>query len=82
MIAIHLHYVPIQIRHTPIEKKKKKTGRQIPGRQKNLAAPFPPEASLVRQAAGLDMVGGQDHSLGVLPSGEDCCSHREELPLG
>lgn len=56
--------------------------RQIPQRQKDLAAPFLPGATLVRQAEGLGMVGGQDHSLADLLSQKDCWSHKEELPLG
>lgn len=56
---------------------------QIPGGQWDLAAaPFLPEASLVKQAREPDSVGGQGHSLAKLKSEEGCCSYRGEFPQG
>lgn len=55
---------------------------QIPEKKRDLAAPSPPATSLGKQAGGLDMVGGWDHSLAELLSEQDCSAHRGELPLG
>lgn len=55
---------------------------QIPERKRDLAAPSLPATSPGKQAAGLDMAGGWDHSLAELLSEPDCSAHRGELPLG
>lgn len=55
--------------------------RHTPGKQRDLAAPFLPGASLVKKAGELEVVGGQDHSWAEQLSQEDFYCHTGELPL-